>query len=230
MSFEQIPFISRTPLFLDAADTSRLDGGFNVDIHKYSNMLIYSYFPFVAALSLKHIDDELGQSMQMKQQTLDKLKRKYSKRSKNVSIVQDIFIDDFEMYIDDNVQLIPNSHADLMKSSSESSLIKLVIKQFMDGREGKSVGKDFENIYKLLNESCNNTFTQIQFSNENQAVLGQQMTYRITQVWQIFEQFFKHFDYLDYLYNYYKITGTSDSKEILNILRVLLEIGRSNTC
>lgn len=230
MNFEDIISFKQEPLYLDINDSVQLGGEFDVVLHKLSNMLIYEYFPFVAALSLKHIDDELEESLKMKIQTLEKLKKKYNKRSKNVNIVQDIIIDDFEMYIDDNVQLIPNSHASLMKTTTENILIPIVIKQFSSAKEGKNIEKEFQNIYKLLNESCNNKFTKISFSNANQEILDEHMIYRIAQVWQIFQQFFKQFDYLDYLYNYYNINKINNTAEILNIIRILLEIGRINVC
>lgn len=230
MNFEDIPPLNHIPVYLDIKEATKQNEEFSITLHKMSNSIIYEMFPFVAALTLKHIDDELGESLNMKQQTLEKLKRKYNKRSKNVNVVQNIFIDDFEMYIDDNVQLIPNSHARLMKNTTENILIPIVLKQFSNAREGKNIEKDFQNIYKLLNEACGNKFTTVKFSNANQETLNPRMIYRITQVWQIFQQYFQQFDYVDYLNNYSNIKRSSDTRELINIIRILVEIGTTNVC
>lgn len=221
-AFEDIPELQHEPLVLSRTIAG---GDFALDLQRMSNTLIYENFPLVASFTLRCIDEELEQSVQMKQRTLERLRQKYNRRTRNINVVHDIIIDDFEMAIEGNVQLIPDAHAKLMKTTKESNLIQIIIKQFEQNLEGKPIEKEFMNIYKLLRLAQNYKFTRVQFSNESQEVLDEHMIYRIVQVWQVFQQFFKQFDYVDYLQNYYSIKNSTDTKFVLSILRILVEIG-----
>lgn len=226
MNFNDIPEISHQPMFLSTINVP--DDSFAINLQKISNTLTCDFFPFVASLSLKYIDEELAHSLDTKQKTFKKLKKKYSKRKQNVNFVHDIIIDDYEMAIEDNVQLIPNAHANLMKTSNERNLISIIIKKFEQKLHGKDPDKEYINIYKFLQNACEYEFTQLDFSNSSQTTLDEHLTDRIIQVWQIFQQFFAQFDYNNYLVNYYAIKNKTNTRYILSIIRILLEIGPIN--
>ncbi|WBR61501.1 hypothetical protein [Drosophila suzukii associated hytrosavirus 1] len=226
MSFESIPELQHQSLKVSRIDV--VDSSFSVDLQKYANTLIYRNFPLVASLTLQAIDEELEQSLEMKENTLRKLKKKYNKKSRNVNVVYDIIIDDFEMAIEGNVKLIPDAHANLMRTTNENNLIQVIIKQFEQNQEGKPIEKEFLNIYTFLRNACKYKFTNLVFADDNQENLDEYMVARIVQVWQIFQQYFRQFDYPDYLDNYYTIKRSTDTKFILSILRILVEIGTIN--
>lgn len=194
---------------------------------KFANNLIFLHYPVVASISLKKIDDELKISMNSKKKILTQLKDKYQKKTRNINIVQDIIIDDFEMAIDGNVTLIPNAQANLMRSATKNNLIQLLIKQFDNTTNIKNSEKDFENIYNLLRYACDYKFPNIKFEREyTKIITDDSLNKRIVQVWYIFQQYFKQFDYIDYLNNFVIIKKRSHNiKFIFGILRILLEIG-----
>lgn len=228
MNFDNIPEIPREPLYVDKRIVQKQDENFHFQLQQMTNTLICENFPFVAAMSLKAIDEELQQSLDLKINTLAKLKEKYSKKSSNINIVNDIIMDDFEMYISDNLQLMTNSSGRLLRNTHENDLVHIMLRKFEEIGQGIQTDKSFENIYKLLHETCSYTFTQLVFANEKQETLDRNMIYRIVQVWQIFQQFFKQFDYLDYLQNYYIIKNISDVRSCLAMLRLLIDIGPIN--
>lgn len=225
MSFDDIPYIIHEPVRLSRNNVSHIDENFAVSLEKIANTLIFNNFPLVASFTLSSIDSELSQSVEMKRQTLEKLKNKYNKRSKTVNIVHDIIMDDFNMIVDGDINLITDAHADLIKSTEEKNIIQIIMRNFENIVENKAVESHFENLYNFLRTACNNNFTKLEFTNEKQNILDQHMIYRIVQVWEIFQQYFKQFDYEDYLKHYYEIEKKSDTKFIISIIRILLDIG-----
>ena len=244
--FEEIPEIKFECVTL-SRNNSMINGeNFNVQLQNFSNNLVCQYFPVVAASTLKCIDDELSISLDMKIKTLKKLQQKYSRRTRNINIVHDIIIDDFEMAIEDNVQLILRPYTNLMKTTPEKNLLQLILKQFeLIPSNTAAMGKEYTNIYKLLRETCDNKFTEILFAStannkdnndededdngtcsaDDSDNFEKYMQYRLVQVWQIFNQYFKQFDYVDYVQNFYIIKTITNIKFILTILRILVEIG-----
>lgn len=199
---------------------------FGPRLQKFANQLIYRTFPIVSSLTLKYVDDELGVALEMKQRTLRKLKKKYERlNANNINIVQDIYIDDYEMAVADNVKLVPDDQARLLRTTNESNLIQIIIKNFEANVQGRPIDTEFKKIYSLLNEFCDNRFTRVEFTNTNQQTLDEHLLERIVRVWQIFEQYFKQFDYVDYLQNYYTIKSRADIKFTLSILRILMDVG-----
>lgn len=228
--FEDIPELSHDPIYVDKQliETDASRRAYNVNLQRFTNTIISHQFPFVASVTLKCIDDELSQSLNMKIDTLERLNKKYNKRSRNINIVNDIIIDDFDMYIADNVQLIPNAQADLMRSTKESSLVALLFNQGDENNKhtnNKTTKNEQQNIYNLLRYACEYKFTQLVFKDNTQRNLDQHMIYRIAQVWQIFQQYFEQFNYSEYLKNYYDIKRTANIAPIINIIRILVEIG-----
>lgn len=228
--FENIPELSHDPIYVDKQliETDASRRAYNVNLQRFTNTIISQQFPFVASVTLKCIDDELSQSLNMKIDTLERLNKKYNKRSRNINIVNDIIIDDFDMYIADNVQLIPNAQADLMRSTKESSLVALLFNQGDENNKhtnNKTTKNEQQNIYNLLRYACEYKFTQLVFKDNTQRNLDQHMIYRIAQVWQIFQQYFEQFNYSEYLKNYYDIKRTANIAPIINIIRILVEIG-----
>lgn len=228
--FEYIPELSHDPIYVDKQliETDASRRAYNVNFQRFTNTIISQQFPFVASVTLKCIDDELSQSLNMKIDTLERLNKKYNKRSRNINIVNDIIIDDFDMYIADNVQLIPNAQADLMRSTKESSLVALLFNQGDENNKhtnNKTTKNEQQNIYNLLRYACEYKFTQLVFKDNTQRNLDQHMIYRIAQVWQIFQQYFEQFNYSEYLKNYYDIKRTANIAPIINIIRILVEIG-----
>lgn len=241
--FDNIPEIKFECVTLSRNNSIINGENFNVQLQNFCNNLVCQYFPVVAASTLKCIDDELSISLDMKIKTLKKLQQKYSRRTRNINIVHDIIIDDFEMAIEDNVQLILKPYTNLMKTTPEKNLLQLILKQFeLIPSNTAAMGKEYANIYKLLRETCDNKFTEILFAstvknNEDDSCDGgtssvddsdnfeKYMQYRLVQVWQIFNQYFKQFDYVDYVQNFYIIKTITNTKFILTILRILVEIG-----
>lgn len=201
---------------------------FGPRMQRLTNNIINSNFPIVSSLSLKYIDDELGIVLDMKKRTLKKLKNKYERDGRNtVNIVQDIYIDDFEMAVADNVQLVPDAQTSLMRTADDSNLIQIIIKNFEATEKGVAVDREFTKIYELLNDFRDNTFTKVQFTNTNQSTLTDDMINRIVRVWQVFDQYFKQFDYYDYLLNFNQIKNIKSTKFPTTILRVLMEVSPS---
>lgn len=233
-SFESIPALSFDTVQLSRQNISSLEGEtneiFGIVLQRFTHAIICEKYPFVASMTLQHIDNELAVSLRRKERTLAKLKKKYNKRTRNVNVVQDIVIQDFEMSIEDNVMLIPKPHSNLLRTAPERNLITIIIKQFEAALEGKLIEKEFTNIYTLLRDACDNRFTQLEFLNSNQQTLDSVIIYRIVQVWQIFDQYFKQFNYFDYLQNYYTIKNKSDTKFVASILRILIDIGPTIQC
>lgn len=238
--FENIPEIKFECVTLSRNNSIINGENFNVQLQNFSNNLVCQYFPVVAASTLKYIDDELSISLNMKIKTLKKLKQKYSRRTRNINIVHDIIIDDFEMAIEDNVQLILKPYTNLMKTTPEKNLLQLILKQFeLIPSNTAAMDKEYANIYKLLRETCDNKFTEILFAStaknnndgggtssaDDSDNFEKYMQYRLVQVWQIFNQYFKQFDYVDYVQNFYIIKTITNIKFILTILRILVEIG-----
>lgn len=202
----------------------------DVELQRVANIFIRYYMPYVSELTLNSVEKELVSSLDIKRRTLKKLKRKYRKYSQNASIVRDIINDDCEMAIEGNVKLLTDMHVSLMRSANENFLIKTICNQFQATIKGASGDHEYENIYKLLKEYCTNHFTKFEFVNDKQPKLSSDMITRLVQVWQIFDQYFKQFDYLTYLKRYYDIKEKSDSKYILSIIRILLDIGSLTPC
>lgn len=225
------PEIQYEPFMLSRTTKSVIenDNNFSVSLQKYTNTLICEYFPITSSLTMKYINEELQQSLTIKNETLKKLKKKYN-QTRNVNIIHEIILNDFNEELEslNHIQLIPNAQSNLMSTTSENQLIQMIIKQFEDNVENNSMENEYLKIYEFLNIASKNNFTNLEFINNNQSISRDQL-YIIVQVWQIFEQFFKQFDYYDYLQNYIKIKqSNSDSKFILSIIRILLEIGPIN--
>lgn len=197
---------------------------FGPRIQQFSNSLICKHFPIVAAASMIQIAKELEVALRMKKRSLTKLKRSYHGRKGKVNIVRDIYIDDYQMGDEDNVQLVQTAQAKLLSSTMERNLIQIIIKQFEAFVGGRSIEKDHPNVNRLLNAYCDNRLTVFKLEKQNEE--PSTMVQFIVQVWQVFEQYFKQFDYLDYLDKYYAIKRSADVKFILAILRILVDVGR----
>lgn len=201
---------------------------FGPRMQRMTNNIINSSFPIVSSLSLKYIDDELGIVLDMKKRTLEKLKNKYERDGRNtVNIVHDIYIDDFEMAVADNVQLVPDAQTSLMRTADDSNLIQIIIKNFEATDRGTAVDREYTKIYELLHDFRDNKFTKVEFTNSNQNTLTNNMLEKIVRVWQVFDQYFKQFNYYDYLQNFNQIKNIKSTKFPTTILRVLMEVSPS---
>lgn len=214
------------PISLPRTETNTHNDEFPVNLHNFSNNLIYEFFPYVASLTLDAIDNELEQVFELRKETFKKLKNKYKKGPKHVNIIHDIIIEDYEKAVTQtDVQLIPNSHASLIKSSNQNNLIQIIIKQIEEGSKNKPIDKEIKKIGDLLKFACNYKFTYFNLKNNSQEVLDEHKKYRIIQVCQIFQQYFKQFNYIDYLKNYKEIKDKIDINSVQNIIKILIEIG-----
>lgn len=220
--FENIPKLSFEPMSLTLVDKYAEQSSTN--IQQLSNLLIEKHFPLVTSLSLKYIDEELTHVLAMKQKKLKKLKHRYGPNMKGVNI-SNLRVNDVEMGIEDNVQLMPNAFATLMKSSTEANMIGILLQNFY------SLDPKIRNdkVYKLLKRACNYRFVNISFVDNISQYLDPISSQIVGQVWQIFQQYFQQFKYVKYLYNMDKIIDNANIEPIQSILNILLEIS-SNTC
>lgn len=209
-----------------------INGGDNMlqDMQRVTNIFIQDFFPIVSELTMHSLEQELNASLNMKERTLKKLKKRYKNSKQNINIISTLTNDDYEMDIEGNVKLITDSHAYLMRSARETNLIQIILKQYEKAIEGKSIELEYTKIYTLLREYCENTFTKLEFVNQKQSVLDDVLIQRIIKVWQIFDQYFKQFDYLDYLNNYNTIKAKADTSFILSIIRILVDVGAVTRC
>lgn len=219
MEFNNIPEL----VFETIHISTKSGDNFASNLQAATNNIIGLQFPYVAVMSLKNIANELNKSLSAKIKTLEKLKKKY--RKQNINVVQDIIIDDFEMYNNNNIKFFTESNTKFLESMNDKSLIQIIIKQFENNLRGKQVDEEILNVYKLLQTACNYQFTKLTFANESQTVLNDKTLYRIVQVWQVFNQYFKIFDYLDYLENYYSIKNKTNVNYVSTIIELFVKIG-----
>lgn len=202
----------------------------HADIQKFTNLIICKEMPYVSQLTLTSINDELLQSISMKQDLLKKLNNKFVGNSGNINYVKEEKEETSfqEQEITNlNIQLIPDACTKLMKSSSVENLLYIITKKIESSIENGDLNMNTEDVYNFLKVASDYKFSGLTFTNDNQERIDNRLTKCIVQVWQVFEQFFKQFDYVDYLNNINAIENI-DVSLITSVIRIFVQIGSIN--